>query len=118
MASPISMLNAVANRGRTEQEILSAIAESGQSVEFFMITNSGCFADIDFCGGTQEELAVAQGQIDDVLDGYNIPYGPWVESLDTEETYIRHGDRHVIASNGVIHFKQTIYGPRPWLNNA
>jgi hypothetical protein len=110
------MLNVVANRNLTEREILSRISESGTSIEFFQVTNNqGVFADIDFCGGTQEELATVQAQIDKILEGYGIPFAPWEET--PIEGWVYHpGDRYVRSSNGIIHFDQMIPGNRPWWN--
>lgn len=102
MASPISMLTEIAYRDVTEQECLTAVANSQQSVEFFELTNIGCFPAIDFYG--QYPMKRAQSEIDAVLASYGIAYSQWEVSDMEAEPYDYPGERRVRRSNGVVHF--------------
>ena len=102
MGSPIAMMNKIAFASVSEGEILSAVAKSGDSVEFFELTNIGCFDGVGFCSGLS--LAKAQQEVNEVLDEYGIVFAPWQKIDRPKEEYDREGCVRYRWTNGVVHF--------------
>lgn len=102
MGSPIAMMNKIAFASVSESEILSAVASSGNSLEFFDLTNIGCFPDVDFCGGGDFEKA--KREIDAVLNGYGITFSPWQKINLPKEWADREGCVRYRWTNSIVHF--------------
>ena len=96
MASVFAMLNKVRSNGYTEEQILKAQTEPK---DFFDLTNAGCFESIPFYG--QYPIEQACSEVDGVLDGYGIAYGPWVKSESSDWQ----GRPKTRLSNGVVFFE-------------
>jgi hypothetical protein len=73
--SPFAMINKIKGLNHTEEQILKAQTEAK---DFFDLTNAGCFESIPFYG--QYPITRACDEVDAVLSGYGIPYGPWQKS--------------------------------------
>lgn len=100
--SPLAMIHKIAFASISEVEILESVASSGDSIEFFELTNIGCFDTVDFCGGG--DLEQAQRGIDEVLDGYGIAHTSWQKIDLPKEWADREGCVRYRWTNGVVHF--------------
>ena len=100
MTSPISMLAQIGTRNNSEESTLRTVANGNCSVEFFELTNMGCFPHIDFYG----QSALPLEAVDAALDGYGISYSPWTQGDLPSEKSDPKGSKRQKVSNGVVHF--------------
>lgn len=99
MGSPLSMMAKIRNAGRTEAEILRSVAESGNSVEFFTLTNVDCFRDVPSYPAT----AIQEG-VDATLRQYGIRFFDWTRTDLPNEAPYQNMERYLL-SNGVVHIE-------------
>ena len=96
MASVFAMLNKIRTNGYSEEQILKA---QDEPKDFFDLTNAGCFDSIPYYG--QYPVEQACSEVDAVLSGYGIAYGPWVKSESSDWQ----GRPKTRLSNGVVFFE-------------